>query len=202
MDSPRMRREDLQTLWQRLLRVARLDATAFLEVRDDPTATWPAFIVVVVASFLSGIGGWLLYLENVPSLAGDSTRFFVRSAIAGTFLEVVLWFVWVFITMFLLQRFWKRQVNFESLVRTMGLAYFPVGFSLLMVIHWIATPVALISLAAAVLLSGVAVEASTEAEPSEVLLANLAGFVVFAIVLGLLGRAGNWYAPGIFAYSL
>ena len=202
MDAPRMRRGDLQTLWQRLLRVARLDATAFLEVRDDATATWPAVIVVAVASLLSGIGGWLLYLDNVPSIVRDSSRFFVRSVIVGTILEVVLWFIWVYVTMFLLQQVWNRRVDFWSLVRTMGLAYFPVALSLLMVIRWLATPIALISLAAAVLLSGVAVEASTEAEPSEVLLANLAGFVVFAIVLGLLGRDLNWYAPGLFAYSL
>jgi hypothetical protein len=44
----------------------------------------------------------------------------------------------------------------------------------------------------------VAVEASTEAEPAEILFSNLVGFAVFAIVLGLLGRNGQ-YAPGIFS---
>jgi hypothetical protein len=202
MEAPRMRREDLQTLWQRLLRVARLDATAFLEVRNDPTATVPAFIVVVVASFLSGLGGWLFYISGTPSFARDSSQFFVRSVIVGTIFAVVLWSVWVAVTVFMLQQVWRRRVAFLPLVRTMGLAYFPVALSVLMVIRWVATPVAVISLAAAVLLSGVAVEAATEAEPSEVLLANLAGFAVFAIVLGLLGRDGNLYAPGLFPYSL
>jgi len=204
MDAPRMRRGDLQTLWHRLLRVARLDATAFLEVRDDPTATWPAIIVVAVASLLSGIGGWLLYLNFYPAPLRDSSRFIPNSVVIGSILAVALWFVWVGVTMFMLQQIWRRKVEFGSLVRTMGLAYFPVALSLLLVIRPLATAIGLISLAAAVLLSGVAVEASTEAEPSEVLLSNLAGFAVFAIVLGFLGHSGipTAYAPGIFAFSL
>jgi len=91
---------------------------------------------------------------------------------------------------------------FARLVRTMGLAYFPVALSVFMFVPGLSTPLPLIGLAAAVLLSGVAVEASTEAQPAEVLLANLAGFAVFAIFLGLLGRNGQYYAPGLFAFSI
>jgi hypothetical protein len=217
MDAPGMRREDFHALWQRLMRVARLDATAFLEVRDDPAATWPAIVVVAVASLLSGVGGWLLFishtvaLPNVPpaaasiaqSIVGNyerqaGTTFFLHSAIVGSIMAVLLWFGWVAITAVMLERVWHRHVEFLALVRTMGLAYFPVGLSVLMVIDPIAIPIAVISLAAAVLLSGVAVEASTEAEPAEILFSNLVGFAVFAIVLGLLGRNGQ-YAPGIFS---
>jgi hypothetical protein len=218
MDAPGMRREDFHALWQRLLRVARLDATAFLEVRDDPAATWPAIVVVAVASLLSGLGGWLLYVSHVSTaIAGVSplaqsiaqsivgsyvrqagTTYFVHSTIVGSIMAVLLWFAWVGITAVMLERVWHRKVEFLALVRTMGLAFFPVGLSVLMVIDPIAIPIAVISLAAAVLLSGVAVEASTEAEPAEILFSNLVGFAVFAIVLGLLGRNGQ-YAPGIFS---
>jgi hypothetical protein len=218
MDSPGMRREDFHALWQRLLRVARLDATAFLEVRDDPAATWPAIVVVAVASLLSGLGGWLLYVSHLSSaIPGVSpaaqsiaqsivgsyvrdagTTFFLHSAIVGSIMSVLLWFAWVGVTAVMLERVWHRQVEFLSLVRTMGLGFFPVGLSLLMVIDPIAIPIAVIALAAAVLLSGVAVEASTEAEPAEILFSNLVGFAVFAIILGLLGRNGQ-YAPGIFS---
>ncbi|HTE83538.1 MAG TPA: hypothetical protein VK821_02300 [Dehalococcoidia bacterium] len=222
MDAPGMRREDFHALWQRLMRVARLDATAFLEVRDDPAATWPAIVVVAVASLLSGLGGWLLFLSSsssrlsfaiqglspfaqsfAQSAVGATIRdagatYFLRSAIVGSVLAILLWFGWVAITAVMLERVWHRNVQFLSLVRTMGLAFFPVGLSLLMIIDPIAIPIAVISLAAAVLLSGVAVEASTEAEPAEILFSNLVGFAVFAIVLGLLGRSGG-YAPGLFS---
>jgi hypothetical protein len=213
MDAPGMRREDFHALWQRLMRVARLDATAFLEVRDDPQATWPAIVVVAAASVLSGLGGWLLYNSRVPSppkglspfaqslvesYVPSGGRFFIHSVIIGSILSVLLWFAWVGITAVMLERVWHRKVEFLALVRTMGLAFFPVGLSLLMVIDPIATPIAVISFASAVLLSGVAVEASTEAEPAEILFSNLVGFAVFAIALGLLGRNGQ-YAPGLFA---
>jgi hypothetical protein len=225
MDSRGMHREDFHALWQRLLRVARLDATAFLEVRDDPAATWPAIIVVAAASLLSGIGGWLLYLSSVSARVSSSfgqlspaaqsiaqsatgsilrdagTTFFIHSTIVGSALCILLWFAWVGVTVLMLERVWHRRVQFLALVRTMGLAFFPVALSLLMVVDLIAIPVALISLAAAVLLSGVAVEASTEAEPAEILFANLLGFAVFAIVLGLFGRNGQ-YAPGLFAFNI
>jgi hypothetical protein len=218
MDARGMRGEDFQALWQRLLRVARLDASAFLEVREDPAATAPAVIVVAVASILSGIGGWLLYTartsayvpRGLPSAVAsalspflpDGTRFFIHSVVVGSALAIALWFAWVFITMLMLQQVWHRQIEFLPLVRTMGLAFFPVGLSVLMVIEALATPIAVISLAAAVLMSGVAVEATvSDAEPSEVLFSNLLGFAVFAIVLGLLGRGGQFYAPGLFAFS-
>ena len=68
---------------QRLLRVARLDATAFLEVRDDPAATVPAILVVAVSSILSGIGGWLLYLSLIPAVAREGSRFFINSVIVS-----------------------------------------------------------------------------------------------------------------------
>jgi hypothetical protein len=213
-----MRGSDFHALWQRLLRVARLDATAFLEVRDDPAATLPAVVVVAVATLLSGIGGWLFFVSNasagIPrntvfqtaigqSIVGTylhdaGTTFFLHSIVLGSILAVLLWFGWVGITATMLERIWHRRVEFLALVRTMGLAFFPVGLCLFMVIVPIAIPVAVISLAAAVLLSGVAVEASTEAEPAEVLFSNLVGFAVYAIVLGLLGRSGQ-YAPGIFS---
>jgi len=223
MDAPGMRAEDFQALWQRLLRVARLDATAFLEVRDDPAATAPALIVVAVASILSGVGGWLLYLEGIDRVesaisqfiprnlpAGlqsaiprpSSAPFFIHSVIVGSIAEIALWLLWVAITAGMLQQIWHRPVEFLALVRTMGLAFFPVALSLLLFIEPLASAIGLISLAAAVLLSGVAVEAATEAEPAEILFSNLVGFAVFAIVLGLLGRNGDFYAPGLFAFSI
>jgi hypothetical protein len=217
MDAPGMRAEDFQALWQRLLRVARLDATAFLEVRNDPAATAPAVIVVAVASVLSGLGGWLWYSERVPAIprglppaaqalisesVGTTGRFFIHSVLIGSIAEIALWLLWVAITAGMLQQIWHRQVEFLALVRTMGLAFFPVGLSLLMFVEPLASAIGLISLAAAVLLSGVAVEASTEAEPAEILFSNLVGFAVFAIVLGLLGRNGGFYAPGLFAFSI
>lgn len=217
MDSRGMRREDFQTLWQRLLRVARLDATAFLEVRNDPAATAPAVIVVAVATILAGLGGWLLFISRIPSLPKDlpapaqavisealpsGSRFFVHSVVVGSIAEIVMWLVWVAVTAGMLRYVWHRQAEFLPLMRTMGLAFFPVALSLLMVIEVLATPIGLISLAAAVLLSGVAVEAATEAEPAQVLFSNLVGFAIFAIVLGLLGRNGQFYAPGLFAFSI
>ena len=171
--------------------------------------------MVAAASLLSGIGGWLLYLSSVSARVSSSfgqlspaaqsiaqsvtgsilrdagTTFFIHSTIVGSALCILLWFAWVGVTVLMLERVWHRRVQFLALVRTMGLAFFPVSLSLLMVIDLIAIPVALISLAAAVLLSGVAVEASTEAEPAEILFANLLGFAVFAIVLGLFGRNGQ-----------
>jgi len=223
MDARGMSAEDFQALWQRLLRVARLDATAFLEVRDDPAATAPAVIVVAVATVLSGLGGWLLYLEGIDRIesainqfiprnlpAGlqyaiprpSSAPFFIHSVIVGSLAEIALWLLWVAITAGMLQQIWHRPVEFLALVRTMGLAFFPVALSLVMFIEPLASAIGLISLAAAVLLSGVAVEAATEAEPAEILFSNLVGFAVFAIVLGLLGRNGDFYAPGLFAFSI
>jgi hypothetical protein len=63
--------------------------------------------------------------------------------------------------------------------------------------------VGLASLALFFGLTTIAIQSTTTANPAHVLVANLAGFAVWAIVLGLLVDAPDTYlAPGLFLFDL
>jgi hypothetical protein len=57
------------------------------------------------------------------------------------------------------------------------------------------------------LLSYAALQSATDAQPQQVMLANLVGFIVFAVVLGILSNISEVYntgglAPGLFFFNL
>lgn len=185
-----------------LARLSRMDYTTFDEVKDDVAATGPCLAVVAAASFLAGLGSWLWWIfEDLPD-AGDV---FLKSFILGSIFQVGLWLVWVFVAYTVLTRFYQASADPNQMVRAMGLAFAPVAVSVLMFISIIAIPIGIFALVGAVLLSNVAIQATARAPASQVMAANLAGFAVFAVVMGILGstgRLGEGLAPGIFFFSL
>jgi hypothetical protein len=191
-----------------LLRLARLDLTVFDEVRDEAAATAPALAVMVVASFAAGFGSWLWWItRDFHGISANSGEAFLKTFIMGGILQAALWLLWVYIAAMLLSRVFGAGADLNRIMRTMGLAFAPMVITILMVIDILAVPFAVIALGATLLLSNAAIQASTDAEPQQVILSNLAGFLVFAIVLGLLGNVAQIHdlggiAPGIFFVPL
>jgi hypothetical protein len=193
---------DVNSLIQRLRRMATLDTSVFEEVRDDANATIPAVIVVVVATFLTGIGGWLWYqMQDYNFKAGT---FFLKSTIIGSVLAIVLWGVWVGVTYVMLSQIFRARADLNQLIRVMGFAAAPLALGLLMFIPGLDYGIGLTSLALLFGLTQLALQTATDASPGRVLAANGAGFAVWAIVLELF-VAGDYfysaYAPGIFVFA-
>ena len=193
-----------QNLGNWLLRLARLDLSVFDDVKDDVSATVPTLVVAVVASFLSGLGSWLWWtFEDFPN-AGEV---FVKSFLVGSILQVGVWFLWVYVAAMILSKGLRVPADLNRLLRTMGLAFAPMSIALLMIISFLTVPFGVIAVAATVGLSYVAIQSATDAEPQHVMLANIVGFVVFAVVLGILANLSEVYdigglAPGLFFFNL
>jgi hypothetical protein len=191
-----------------LMRLARLDLTVFDDVKDEATATVPALAVMVIASFAAGLGSWLWWVTL--DFHGGSEKIgeaFLKTLILGGILQAALWLAWVYIAAMLLSRIFGAGADLNRMMRTMGLAFAPMVITILMVIDILAVPFAVIALGATLLLSNAAIQATTDAEPQQVIVSNLAGFLVFAIVLGLLGNVAQIYeiggiSPGIFFVPL
>lgn len=185
-------------------RIGRLDLTVFDDVRDDETATLPALVVVVAASFLAGLGSWLWWVfQDIP----DKGEVFLRSFILGSILQVGVWLLWVYVTYSLLARTFGAVGSAQQLVRTMGFAFAPMAVSFLVLISVLSIPFGVISIGATLLLSNIAIQRTTSARPEQVALANFAGFAVFAIIMGILAnleevRGLGGLAPGIFFFVL
>jgi len=202
---------DMQGLVNRLVRLARLDTTVFDEVRLDASATVPSVIVAVVATFLAGFGGWLWWVMSSDFDTG-SGQVLIKSAILGSIFAIAMWVVWVLLVYVILTQVFRAQADVQQLVRTMGMAAAPLGLTILMFIPGISFGIALASVSRFFALSTMAAQAATNAAPAKVLVASIAGFAVWAIVLTVLtgdvsiSRGGdlsiNTYAPGIFIFSL
>ena len=195
-----------QNLGSWLLRLARLDLTVFDDVKDDVSATVPTLTVAVVASFLSGLGSWLWWtFQDFPKGGGDV---FVKSFLVGSILQVGVWFLWVYVAAMVLSRGLGVTADLNRLMRTMGLAFAPMAIAVLIFISFLAVPFGVIAITATVALTYVAIQAATEsAQPHQVMLANIVGFVIFAVILGILANLSEVYnigglAPGLFFFNL
>jgi len=197
-----------QNLGNWLARLARLDLTVFDDVKDEAAATAPALAVMLVASFAAGLGSWLWWVTlDFHGLSEKNGEALLKTFILGGILQAALWLAWVYIAAMLLSRVFGAGADLNRMIRTMGLAFAPMVITILMIIDILAVPFAVIALGATLLLSNAAIQASTDAEPRQVILANLAGFLVFAIVLGILGSVAQIYdiggiSPGIFFVPL
>jgi hypothetical protein len=190
-------------------RLLLLDVSVFDEIRSDPSATPGAIIVVACASVMAGIGSWLWAVQWGGV---EATEVFVRSLILGSILQTLAWFIWVYLVFQVLTRGYGARTDFYELIRTMGFAFAPVGLAILIGIASFAVPFGVISLAGAVLLTQLAIQSSSSAETQQTLVANLTGFTVFAVVMGVLanifqvtslgGAEVGGLAPGLFFFDL
>jgi len=194
-----------QNLGNWLVRLARLDLTVFDEVKDEVSATVPALAVVLGASLLAGLGSWLWWLNEVDHKNGEVL---LKSLILGGILQCGLWYLWVYISAMILSRGFRASTDINQMVRTMGLAFAPMAFSLLIVISFLAVPIGIIAVGLTLVLTNIAIAATTNADARHVVIANAMGFLVFAVVLGILsnffevGATGGGLAPGIFFFNL
>lgn len=185
-------------------RLLRLDFTAFDEIRGDVHATTSSLLVVYGASLMAGIGSWLW---AVTELKIDETEILIQSTIIGSFAQTAVFLVWVYITHRVAARAYASATPFLELARTMGFAFAPVGLSLLVAIGPLAVPFGLLAFGMTLLLTTAAVQSATDLDPRDSIVANLAGFSVFVIMMGVLAnisevRNVGGIAPGILFFAL
>lgn len=195
---------NLQTISGWVGRLLRLDLTAFDEIRSDPSATSGALMVVGAASVLAGLGTWIWSLQTEGIDSGDVL---VKSLILGSILQSLAWLIWVYLVYQVLTHAYAARVDFYELIRTMGFAFAPVGLSILIAIRALAVPFGIVSLGFAFLLTNQAIERSGNADTQQAIMANVTGFTIFAVVMGILANIGEvrsvgGLAPGLFFFSL
>lgn len=190
---------DVNSLMQRLRRLAMLDTTVFDEVKGDKNSTIPAIVVVAVSTLLSGLGGWLWWVFADLPESGDVL---LKSFVFGSILSMVLWGVWVGLTYVMLSQVFRARVDSSELVRVMGFAAAPLGLSALMFVPVLDFGIGLTSLALLFGVNVIAVQSATDAPAGRVLAATGAGFLVWAVVLSLFISNANAYAPGFFLFDV
>jgi hypothetical protein len=189
-----------------LSRLIRLDFTVFEDVRREQTATAMAIVVVLGASILAGLGSWIWAIqEDFPGLGTGSV--FLKTLVAGSIVQLLVWMIWVYLAYVLAARVFAADVTFQELMRTMGLAFAPVGLSIFVAIAPLAVPFGVLSLGITFLFTNIAIEQASGLDTREATLANLGGFAVFLIFMGVAANiyeAGTFggLAPGLLFFSL
>lgn len=183
---------DPNLMMNRIMRLLKLDVSAFDEVRDDPKELVPAIVIIAASVFLSAIGLTLNLLLTAPEGADlDWGNVFLKTILIGTVVTVALWIGWSAVTALILQSFYKEQADIVTVIRTMGYAAFPFAAAFFTTIGFIGFPIALTGLALAFVLSIFAVQAATGAESDRVIKATAAGFLVMAVILGIFARGSG-----------
>ncbi len=194
---------DVNSLMQKLRRLAMLDTTVFDEVKGDASATIPALVVAVLATVLAGLGGWFwwLFTDHLTDYKGGGTIFF-QTVVLGSILSVALWFVWVGVTYVMLQQIFRARADLQEMIRVMGFAAAPMALVVLVFIPVLGWGLGLGALALLFGTNVLAVQSVTDAPAGRVLVSNAAGFAVWVIILGLFVSDSHVYAPGFFIFRL
>ena len=189
----------------RLQRLSRRDTRVFREAADDANAVLPGIALVAVAMFIMGLGGYLWAEIEIGSVEVLGTKvfstgeFFLKSALLGTVFAVAFWALWVYLAALIVQALTKRPVPPLKLFAPMSMATPPLVISLLAMFNPIVAAFGVAGVAGTVALSQTAIQDATDCRPGDAFVANMAGFLIWAIALGFLGGSDRNLAPGIFA---
>ncbi len=194
---------DPNALMQRIRRLAMLDTTVFDEVRGDAASTIPALIVAAVSTLLFGLGGFLWWALNGPDsdFYEGSGDIFLKSLIIGSVISLILYGVWIGLTYVLLTQVFKARADANELVRVMGFAAAPLAIGLIMFIPQLEYAIGLTAIAMLFGSTLIAVMSATDAPAGRALVANAAGFAVWALVLSFLVSDTSIMAPGFFIFE-
>jgi hypothetical protein len=169
----------------------------FAEVEQDKTFTSTAWLIVVLVSLLNQIG-------TLVSSSPEGILNWILGGVIGTAFAVIGFALAAFVIGFVGKSFFKADVTFDELVRTLGLAYVwnALGFlgilgALSTALLCLVTPALLIGLLLGLIAWFIAVKEALDLEWLQTILTVVIGFIVILIVnfiagaiLGLLGIAG------------
>lgn len=189
----------IDQLVARLRRAMMLDATAFEEARDDtaftPLALGAAAVAVVIAAF-----GTFLWSEVI---ADGLSGVFVDAVILGSIFLILLWAVGIAVCYLVLTQLYKETIAPDALARVMALGYVPFVLGLLVFIPGIGFGFALLSVALVLFYTFFGIRSAFPSiDPFRVLVAVVASFAVWTMILPLLTGPNDTFAPGVFIYEV
>lgn len=190
---------DPNLILNKIVRLARLDTTVFDDVRDDVNELIPAMIVAAVSSLLAGLGATLFWEFNFDF---SPDKVWLNTFILGGVFMAALYLVWVLIAYVIIVQVYRASADLQSLLRTMGYAAAPLALCLFMFIPVLYPVFAIVPLALLFVLSIYAVQAVTNADSTQVVIANTAGFSVMVLVLSIVAFSSDRTVMGAGLFSI
>lgn len=181
---------DPNAVLNRLMRLIKFDTSVFDEVRDDARELVPALVVAGISALLAGLGATLFFLFNYDEIFRPDNPW-LNMFILGSVFMAALYGVWVLIAYVVLVQVSKASVDLQSMFRTMGYAAWPLALSVLMFIPVLYPVFAIGSIVLLFVMTIYAVQSVTNADSTQVVIANLAGMAVFVLVLSIIAFSSD-----------
>lgn len=170
------------SLFDRMIRAARLDASLYEEVEADDTATTQALMVVILSSICSGIGTAIGKAVTGHGIVGIGAGLF-----GGLFSALIAWFIWSLITYFIGTKVFGGTASFDELLRTLGfsdspgvlliLSFIPILGGVISFVVWIWGLAAMV----------IAVRQALDFSTGKAVLTCIVGWIVAIIILVIIG---------------
>jgi len=107
----------------RIIGVFKLSASTFEEIEHNTNLTFPAAVIVVLVSLISGLGNGFFN--------GFIHKSFFSGFIGALLSVLVGWLLWSAVTWFVGTRFFAGQADIGQMLRVIGFAYLPLSLSII-----------------------------------------------------------------------
>jgi len=179
-----------KSLFDRMVRAAKLDVNLYEEVEADTKANWQAFWAVVVASLATGLG------TAIGSLGDHRPIWFLWGLLIGVGVALLGWLLWALLTYAIGVTIFKgpqTEADYGQLLRTIGFSNSPGVlrfFSFIPFIGWLISLVATVwALVAGVIAVRQALDFSTWRAIGTCLIGGLIYILIVFLIPGfVIGR--------------
>lgn len=190
VDSTAMGSRD--SLVQRMIRAARLDASLYEEVEADRTATRDAAIAVTLVAVATGIGSALAgaFAARPEGMPAPNPLIALIIGIVGSLLG---WLIWSYVTYFIGTRMFGGRATPGEMLRTIGFAQSPGILNLFSFVPFLGPILSLVVGIWSLVAGVVAVRQALDFTTGKAILTTVLGWIfliIIPLVLALLGLGG------------
>lgn len=107
----------------RIVGVFKLSAATFEEIEHNTSLTFPAAVIVLLVSLISGVGNGFFN--------GFVHKTFLSGFIGALVSVIIGWLLWSAVTWFVGTRFFKGEADLGQMLRVIGFAYLPMLLSII-----------------------------------------------------------------------
>ncbi len=185
-------------MFDRILRVIKLDKTVYAEVEADQMATSQAAIVVAIVAVLSAIAGGIATL-----IAADGASFI--GAFLGALVSAFIgWLVWSAVTYFVGTTLFHGEATLGEMLRVIGFAQAPLILNVLSFIPCIGAIISLIAWLFSLYTGFLAIREGLDLDTGKTIATVAIGWVaafIINLVIGMIfgiGMLGAGALSGVF----
>jgi len=185
-------------MFDRILRVIKLDKTVYAEVEADQMATSQAAIVVAIVAVLSAIAGGIATL-----IAADGASFI--GAFLGSLVSAFIgWLVWSAVTYFVGTTLFHGEATLGEMLRVIGFAQAPLILNVLSFIPCIGAIISLIAWLFSLYTGFLAIREGLDLDTGKTIATVAIGWVaafIINLVIGMIfgiGMLGAGALSGVF----